>query len=55
MLLFNEWQIDVEASIGQSLYPADGSDEDSLIRAADAAMYRMKSGGTSRQQTALPF
>ena len=53
--LFNEWQIDVEASIGQSLYPADGSDEDSLIRAADAAMYRMKSGGTSRQQTALPF
>lgn len=53
--LFNEWQLDVEASIGQSLYPTDGTDEDSLIRAADAAMYRMKSGTASRQQTALPF
>lgn len=53
--LFHEWQVEVEASIGQSLYPADGADEDSLIRAADAAMYRMKSGAASRQQATLPF
>lgn len=53
--LFSAWHVEVEASIGQSLYPADGTDEDSLIRAADAAMYRMKSGSAPCRQTALPF
>lgn len=33
----------ISASIGASIYPADGEDADSLQRRADAAMYRAKS------------
>ena len=37
-------------SIGVALYPADGTDAETLIRQADAAMYRVKeSGGHSLQ------
>lgn len=53
--LFAALGLDVEASIGQSLFPDDGEDEDSLIRAADAAMYRVKSGCESQRQVLLPF
>lgn len=43
--------VDISASIGQALFPDDGADEDALIRAADAAMYRIKGGaGTDRQR-----
>jgi diguanylate cyclase (GGDEF)-like protein/PAS domain S-box-containing protein len=35
----------VEASIGMSVYPADGLDADTLIRKADAAMYSAKQSG----------
>jgi len=52
---FGSLGLDVEASIGQSLFPEDGDNEDALIRAADAAMYRVKSGCESQRQTALPF
>jgi diguanylate cyclase (GGDEF)-like protein len=45
----------VDASVGQALYPDDGTDEDALIRAADAAMYRVKSGCESARQQHLPF
>lgn len=53
----NFYGLDVRivASIGQALYPDDGDDEDALIRAADAAMYRVKSGCESAQQHPLPF
>ncbi|MHB1215640.1 MAG: diguanylate cyclase domain-containing protein [Thiobacillus sp.] len=53
----NFYGLDVEiaASIGLALYPDDGDDEDSLIRAADAAMYRVKTGCESAQQCPLPF
>lgn len=47
--------VEISASIGQALYPDDGDDEDALIRAADAAMYRIKSGNESERQASLPF
>ncbi len=47
--------VEIAASIGQALYPDDGDDEDSLVRAADAAMYRIKSGSESERQARLPF
>jgi len=45
--------LEISASIGQALYPDDGADEDALIRAADAAMYRVKSGCESERQNHL--
>ena len=47
--------VEIAASIGQALFPDDGADEDALIRAADAAMYRVKSGSESERQCRLPF
>ncbi|MBU2567101.1 diguanylate cyclase [Patescibacteria group bacterium] len=52
---FYELDVEIAASIGHALYPDDGTDEDALIRAADAAMYRVKSGCESAQQHRLPF
>lgn len=48
-------ELEISASIGQALYPDDGEDEDALIRAADAAMYRVKSGSESELQARFPF
>jgi diguanylate cyclase (GGDEF)-like protein len=52
---FYELDVEIAASIGHALYPDDGTDEDALIRAADAAMYRVKSGCESAQQHRLQF
>jgi len=52
---FDDLELDIDASIGQAVYPHDGSDEDALIRAADAAMYRVKSGCESERQRCLSF
>jgi diguanylate cyclase (GGDEF)-like protein len=38
----------ISASIGFSLYPADGQDAESLLGHADAAMYRAKRQGRNR-------
>jgi diguanylate cyclase (GGDEF)-like protein len=46
-------ELELSASIGQSMYPEDGQDEDVLIRAADAAMYKVKHGEATRRQRAL--
>jgi diguanylate cyclase (GGDEF)-like protein len=47
--------VDIAASIGQALFPDDGDDEDALMRAADADMYRIKSAGESLRQHHLKF
>jgi len=47
--------LEIMASIGHALYPNDGENEDELIRMADAAMYRVKSGIASERQAHLPF
>jgi diguanylate cyclase (GGDEF)-like protein len=52
---FYGFDIKIAASIGQALYPDDGVDEDTLIRVADAAMYRVKSGCESERQHCLSF
>jgi diguanylate cyclase (GGDEF)-like protein/PAS domain S-box-containing protein len=38
-------EISLSASMGVSLYPQDGNDYDTLLRNADAAMYRAKDAG----------
>lgn len=40
-----EYELMVGAAIGISLFPRDGNDTETLIRLADIAMYRAKSGG----------
>ena len=42
---WNHDQYSVSASIGISLSPGDGEDADTLIKNADAAMYRAKEHG----------
>ncbi len=44
----------VECSIGISLYPRDGLDEEALIKNADTAMYKAKSSGRGRYMFYTP-
>ena len=44
----------VTASIGISFYPADGDDVDTLLKCADAAMYRAKELGRNQAQLFTP-
>jgi diguanylate cyclase (GGDEF)-like protein/PAS domain S-box-containing protein len=44
----------VTASIGISLYPSDGADVETLVKCADAAMYRAKELGRNQAQLFTP-
>lgn len=44
------YRLSISASIGVSLYPADDSDPDTLLRHADQAMYLAKLAGKDRYQ-----
>ena len=45
-------ELDVTASIGISIFPLDGEDADTLLKAADAAMYRAKEDGRNNYRFA---
>lgn len=47
-------RVKVTVSIGISFYPENGGDIDTLLRAADYAMYLAKREGGNRHQTCLP-
>jgi diguanylate cyclase (GGDEF)-like protein/PAS domain S-box-containing protein len=47
-------EINVTVSIGISFYPENGADADTLLRAADYAMYLAKREGGNRHLTCLP-
>lgn len=51
-VVVNGVRIPVAASVGVALYPLDGEDPESLLRAADSAMYRVKPSRTG--VTAIP-
>ena len=47
--------VEIGVSIGHAMYPDDGLEEDVLMRAADAAMYRVKTDRGAERQSELPF
>jgi len=53
---FSIWdhELFVTTSIGISIYPADGSDPETLVRNADSAMYRAKDQGRDNYQLYAP-
>ena len=46
-IMLGESRVDVGASLGIALCPSDGTDAETLLRAADIAMYRAKRDGRS--------
>ena len=48
-----EHQIQISTSIGIAIFPDHGTDENLLLKSADAAMYRAKEGGRNRVCLAL--
>ncbi|MFM7299377.1 MAG: diguanylate cyclase domain-containing protein, partial [Planctomycetota bacterium] len=45
---WNDAALRVSASIGLALYPEDGDEPETLLRRADKAMYRAKTGGSGQ-------
>lgn len=52
--VFGEHELFVSFSIGISLYPADGTDPETLVKNADTAMYRAKEQGRDNYQLYAP-
>jgi diguanylate cyclase (GGDEF)-like protein len=52
--LLDQKDCHVTLSIGVSIFPADGSDSETLLKAADVAMYRAKETGRNNYQYYLP-
>lgn len=50
--MFQQQSLQISASIGIALFPAHGSDQTSLLAAADMAMYKAKQAGGNRLCTA---
>jgi diguanylate cyclase (GGDEF)-like protein len=48
---WNSEPLSVSASIGLALYPEDGDEPETLLRRADKAMYRAKSGGRGQVES----
>ena len=46
--------VSIGASVGVSVYPADGTTPDALVRSADEAMYRNKHREAGRERTRRP-
>jgi predicted signal transduction protein with EAL and GGDEF domain len=51
----DDHQLHISGSIGISLYPADGGDVESLMRAADSAMYHAKDKGRGNYRFFTPL
>lgn len=47
--------VQVSGSLGIAMYPHDGAEADSLLRAADIAMYAAKAGGRNRYAYYQPY
>ena len=53
-LLLSECSVQVNASVGISLYPANGADAATLLKCADTAMYQAKARGKNNFQFFTP-
>ncbi|MFC1837544.1 EAL domain-containing protein [Thermodesulfobacteriota bacterium] len=53
-IVVQDYELYATSSIGISLFPDDGEDEDKLLRSADTALYRAKDAGKNNYQYYTP-
>ena len=53
-IIIQDYELYATSSIGISLYPDDGEDEDTLLRRADTALFRAKDAGRNNYQYYTP-